>query len=143
LSCNHLSQTKKKPTPQHSSCFAATNSLNQRKTAAPTQLNCCNQLSKQTRTTPQQFFCCNQLSKQTKAIPTTQFLCYNQCPKTNKNPPHNRIILLQPELQNKQKTTSEQNYFAATSSADLCRTPKLETIVQADETIKQQQGYEK
>jgi len=121
LSCNHLSQTKKKPTPQHSSCFAATNSLNQRKTTAPTQLNCCNQLSKQTRTTPQQFFCCNQLSKQTKAIPTTQFLCYNQS----------------------SKTTSEQNYFAATSSADLCRTPKLETIVQADETTEQHQGYEK
>jgi hypothetical protein len=63
--------------------------------------------------------------------------------QNKQKPPHNRIILLQPELQNERKTTSEQNYFAATSSADLCRTPKLETIVQADETIKQQQGYEK
>jgi hypothetical protein len=63
--------------------------------------------------------------------------------QTNKNHSHNTISLLQPVLQNKQKATSGQKYFAATSSAYLCRTPKLETIVQADETIKQQQGYEK
>jgi hypothetical protein len=113
-----------------------------------------------THPTTQQLLCCNQLSKSKKnhrpntiellqpALQTnknhpTTILLLQSAIQTNKSHSHNTISLLQPELQNKQKTTSEQNYFAATSSADLCRTPKLETIVQADETTKQHQGYEK
>jgi hypothetical protein len=64
----------------------------------------------------------NQKKKKTNSV---ELFCYGQSSKTNK------------------KLPLDKNYFAATSSADLCHTPKLETIVQADETIKQQQGYEK
>jgi hypothetical protein len=134
---------------------------NKEKTHPTTQqLLCCNQLSKSKKNHRPNAVELLQPALQTNKNHPTTIVLVQSVIQTNKShshntisliqpvlqnkqkPPHNRIILLQPELQNKQKTTSEQNYFAATSSADLCGTPKLETIVQADESIKQQQGYE-